>query len=483
MAQITWRNIDAPHLSTRDLSLAGGQITDAFDRLGQQLFQREASLREQATDAALADVHMAATPEEIAALRARGLDHLDPRVNRLAVAQGLGQVEGQIMDRRVKQNDLTRFDAEQWAGRFAPELLTAAGRLDDQGYAATMARMQADPRFQDYAFAAQDMIHDSQNLRGDADTRRMTGERDAEDARANRAREANDAARLRLQSEQYRLDRESRAAQDRGYEAAFDFATRYRLDSTESAEAKLVEDADFRALPPDVKRAIQSNFRSAHTAMTAETDDIRMGLGDLDSRIQTQLRALEAAGNRAENQTRAADAQAARRAMELSGTVDVQDVTAQMAELGPYWTQGTAKTEYDKWAAEFKDKGLDMLPEDVSAAIEQYGLSSNLFSTVFGGSNEDNMLKENIERVIRARDRGYSQNIETDIATARAPIESTKAAIEQLRRNAAAWMRANPNQELPENYVQQFDQLLQRLPESERRQVSTNQAMGRTPLP
>jgi hypothetical protein len=53
MAQLTWRNVDAPQLSTRDLALAGGQITNSFDRLGVALNGWQARKEDGAVDAEL----------------------------------------------------------------------------------------------------------------------------------------------------------------------------------------------------------------------------------------------------------------------------------------------------------------------------------------------------------------------------------------------------------------------------------------------
>ena len=73
MAQLVWRPIEAPQGSIRDIALAGSNITNSFDRMGQMLRDREAALRQQATGDATAQALMAGTPEELAALRARGL--------------------------------------------------------------------------------------------------------------------------------------------------------------------------------------------------------------------------------------------------------------------------------------------------------------------------------------------------------------------------------------------------------------------------
>ena len=54
MAALTWRNVDAPQLDTRGIALAGQNITQSFDRMGQMLMQREAALRAEATNKALA---------------------------------------------------------------------------------------------------------------------------------------------------------------------------------------------------------------------------------------------------------------------------------------------------------------------------------------------------------------------------------------------------------------------------------------------
>ena len=80
---LTWREVTAPKLDTRDLAYAGQAIGASFDKLGDMFIKREENLRTEATDAAIARALANSDPNQ-----KLDLTGLDKRVNAkdLAVA-------------------------------------------------------------------------------------------------------------------------------------------------------------------------------------------------------------------------------------------------------------------------------------------------------------------------------------------------------------------------------------------------------------
>lgn len=224
MAQLTWRNVDAPQGSIRDLALAGQQITGAFDRFGQMLADRETRLRKDATDAQVAQAYMAGTPEEIAAIRARGLEGLDRRVDRAAYARALGEAENDIVTRSVNREELLGLQANAQMGDEQAHYLSLLGQGDRAGaaaYAAEQARLNPD-MWSRVAYGTQ---KEGETVFDNYDTRRMTGERDAETARSNRADEANARTQTAIQGQRLALEKRSIALQEQQREQALAAAT------------------------------------------------------------------------------------------------------------------------------------------------------------------------------------------------------------------------------------------------------------------
>lgn len=224
MAQLTWRNVDAPQGSIRDLALAGQQITGAFDRFGQMLADRETRLRKEATDAQVAQAYMAGTPEEIAALRARGLEGLDRRVDRATYAQTLGAVENQLLERTKVREEVANLQAFAQMGDEQAHYvsLLGQGRRDEaNAFAAQMAEQNPDM----WGRVAYDTAKEGETIHDKFDNRRMTGERDAETARKNRADEANARRQTAIQAQRLALEQQSVNLQEQQRKEALEAAT------------------------------------------------------------------------------------------------------------------------------------------------------------------------------------------------------------------------------------------------------------------
>lgn len=425
--RLTWQSIQAPQLDMRDTMLAGNQLTQSFDRLGQTLKDREARMRTEATNEALAGVHLAGTPEEIAALRAQGLGHLDRRVDRLAYAQSMGQVEGQIMDRRVKQNELTRFDAEQWAGQFAPELLTAAGKLDDAGYDRVMGAMMQDPKYADYAFATTGHIKDSQTLRGEADTRRQTGIRDENQAAYQRGTLANQARGIALQEEDVRLRRErEQQIEDASQLGSYLGRQQQFLGMDPVQVARELETApELRGMPTWAKQAAINAATGTHSTLTNYSEEELSELGDFGT--GEFMRPLRVAANAAENRqitdlaryTRASQAFEGTRPQLIdnindrgwaTGRAEVQTAVDRMLRKNPHLNEGDIAAAADM--SDFKPGAVDL----------------------FTGQHWRNLERAAL-RIADAREEGgYGQNEAEDVAAAREPFAQDTAAVQRVLR-------------------------------------------------
>lgn len=144
MAQITWRNVDAPQLSTRDIALAGEQVTAGFDRFAQALATREANLRTKATDAAIGARLAIQDPTQLGQIDTASLD---PRVNMRALLEADNQHRNALIQRAQQNEQLLNSQAmAQFASEGIP-LLLAARNGDKGAIAAVESRSANDPGF------------------------------------------------------------------------------------------------------------------------------------------------------------------------------------------------------------------------------------------------------------------------------------------------------------------------------------------------
>lgn len=118
---LTWREVTAPKLDTRDLALAGQSIGASFDKLGDMFIKREENLRTEATDAAIARALALQDPDAVSKLASQGVAGLDKRVNARSYMEALGLRQNQLIDTAKKNEEYLN--------------LKAVGELGDEGQA------------------------------------------------------------------------------------------------------------------------------------------------------------------------------------------------------------------------------------------------------------------------------------------------------------------------------------------------------------
>jgi hypothetical protein len=193
MAALTWREVSAPQLSTRDLALAGQTVTTGFDRLGAMLNAREEALRTQATDAAIAERLAIQDPNKLGQINLTGLDR---RVNARALVEADNQHQVNLAERMRNQEELTQMQAVAELGdegaRFI-QLMGSGQREAAMAYAEEQAAL--DPRWGRVALG---FTTQGEEIYDRFDQRRQTGERD--EANAAYQRTSGEAAMMNARS-------------------------------------------------------------------------------------------------------------------------------------------------------------------------------------------------------------------------------------------------------------------------------------------
>lgn len=198
--RLTWQDVRAPEYDTRGLAQAGNGINAAFDRFGNMLQQREDTLRKGASDAQLANVALTGTPEEIAALRAKGFEGMDPRVDKVAYANAMALRENQLTELGLTREQLAVAEDPRKNAAFYAEVRDAyklAELTGDRGpLAALTERAQAlgARSFADFGGRGMDLGNEDQD-------QAATVKRDGVDANYKSRSLDNDAARLQIARE------------------------------------------------------------------------------------------------------------------------------------------------------------------------------------------------------------------------------------------------------------------------------------------
>lgn len=277
MAQITWRNVDAPQLSTRDIALAGEQVTAGFDRFAQALATREANLRTKATDAAIGARLAIQDPNQLGQVDPASLD---PRVNMRALLEADNQHRNGLILRAQQNEQLLNSQADAEYGAMKTELLKAA-QMNDMD---TVNRIQTEARTNPMlaralsnigkdVIGAMDTYAD--NVRGD---RQLDQQRESDNARLGLER-----SRLALAQREAARSEEDRAAMTAGIEFAENWMSQDRTAaSTQDAVANLVKREDFLKLPEPAQRAalarITDENRGRDALMRVTADDLQAEL-------------------------------------------------------------------------------------------------------------------------------------------------------------------------------------------------------------
>lgn len=281
MAQITWRNVDAPQLSTRDIALAGEQVTAGFDRFAQALATREANLRTKATDAAIGARLAIQDPNQLGQVDPA---LLDPRVNMRALLEADNQHRNALIQRAQQNEQL--LDA-QASAKFASEgipLLQAAQAGDTAAVKAINDRAAGDPMFARWlgtmsSDVASAFDTGADNRRGDA---QLQQQRESDAARIGLER-----SRLALAQREAERIEADRAAQTAGIE----FAEKWMSDdrtaaSTQDAVANLVKREDFLKLPEPAQNAALARITDVNRGRDAL---MRVTADDLQTELQPSI--------------------------------------------------------------------------------------------------------------------------------------------------------------------------------------------------
>lgn len=268
MAQLTWRNIEAPNISTRDLALANQTINASFGQLAQTLRDREAALRKEAEDQLAVGVYTAKDNTGIDAAIQRALTgNTRERAAARAIAELGNTQRDALMGRQKTQNELDLFQAQRLFGDDAARMYTAGLQRDDAGYARAMQTMQEDAEFgrlgglvlPDYAAKYSD-------IRGSADTRFETGQNNLRiDARA-REGNAIQSRRLALAEREYNERKAEREREKQlyiqGQQFAIDSIRKGSLDP-DSALNRLESSEGYLKGSPEDQARLRQGFSAA----------------------------------------------------------------------------------------------------------------------------------------------------------------------------------------------------------------------------
>lgn len=476
MAQLTWREIQAPNLSTRDMAVAGNQIGQSFDRLGELLIRREDNLRKDATNSAAAAAYMAGTPEEIAALRAQQFANLDPRVDRLAYAQALGLAQNQMTERLKNQGEVDKIEAQRWGGRFGAGMIDAAGDGDRARLDTIRAEAEADPNAKKYlGFVLPGYVQDAEGIYHNTDTRKETKaehERLAKDRAIGRALEAKTLA---LRQQEVQLARTERQQRELGTNAALQLAERTRTMDKDSAMAAVYESDTFKNMGSTARSALLEGFGAAHDAFTGETASTRAGLPNLEAR---KLQ-LTAQANAAEGQAQDPSLHGLRAAGKYTD-ITMSELVDEISKRGGWQAaRGFTKPAIDKILAEaaVTVKNPDgttrvVRPSlaDIRGAIDANGFAEGGWKNIpyWGLVNlgmEHGRLTGQVKKIVEQRAKGYTPNAELDVVAARAPFETTKKELDDTRTQLNRYLRSYERGQLSPTEMLEMDRLEKRLAE------------------
>lgn len=191
MAQLTWQNIAAPKLDTRDLALANRTVSDAFSRFGTVLSDRVTAQRDERGNALKAQGLAMNTPEELAAFIASN-PGADQNIDHAGLLEGLRNYQAQQTQQIGAQEDLSNKQALTQRAGFIAKAYDAALNGDEVAYASLQTEAETDPM----AARALGQINDQIiGLKGERIDNVRDDSRLAGDQTHQRNQDANDRAR------------------------------------------------------------------------------------------------------------------------------------------------------------------------------------------------------------------------------------------------------------------------------------------------
>lgn len=305
---LTWREVTAPKLDTRDLAYAGQAIGASFDKLGDMFIKRELDARTKATDDEVASLMTLGTPEEIAArLKMAQAGGLNPRVNMRALMEAGRAYEGQrVQADMVNQQRLDILDRVNQSGDVAKYY----GILgDEKATAEQIAEARAgilDARNAGSIVEAGTGIWDQ--TRG----RVMTGQRDAVDANYKAGSLANDRARIDIQRQEAagnaalrsiqiaeaRARQQNAQAAERMAPRVQAYVSEFQKSGVPAADAviALKKTGEWAKLDPAEQSALETGVSTVLEQKRALSADARTlnGLDTLDTLVGRQVQRTQA---------------------------------------------------------------------------------------------------------------------------------------------------------------------------------------------
>lgn len=476
MAQLTWREVQAPNLSTRDMAVASNQIGQSFDRLGELLIRREDNLRKDATNSAAAAAYMAGTPEEITALRAQQFANLDPRVDRLAYAQAIGLAQNQMIERLKNQGEVDQIEAQRMFGGIGARMIDAAGDGDRAKLDTLLAEAEADPQAKRYlGFVLPGFTDKAEGVFHNTDTRNETKAdnlRQAQDRAAARALEARSLALRQQEVQEARAERQQTIL---GQNAALQYARQTRTMDRDSARNALYESKLFEGMTPTARTSLLNSFDAAHDALTGETASTRAGLPNLDARkLQLTAQANAAEGQAQDPGLRGLRAAGNYTKITMPELIDELD-RRNGWQLGRGFAQKTInKILADATVTVKNPDGTTRVvrPDlsDIRGAIDAGGYAETLGKQIpiwneYTLWDENRKLTEGVRQIVGQRAKGYTPNAELDVVAARAPFETTKKELDDTRTQLNRYLRAYERGDLKPAEMLEMDRLEKRLAE------------------
>lgn len=204
MARITWQNVDAPRLDTRDMAMAGEAITNAFGRLADTINQAQQRTQQREVDAQVVDLMRIQDPAELQ----KALSQVqDSPFARQILQQGQAQL-GVLLDRDVKNEQLGALQ-DVWKNANAYSQIREFGQKNDIAGFRNFMEANGDLKLRDADryFGEGLKTYDTglDNIRMDAQL--------AEQVRSNKASEANAAASRDIQRAELALRQKQLALQ------------------------------------------------------------------------------------------------------------------------------------------------------------------------------------------------------------------------------------------------------------------------------
>lgn len=456
MAELTWRNIDAPNIDVRNLAIAGNSIGTAFDRMGQMLADRTTRLKQEATNQALAGVLMAQDPDAARAAYVQAQVSGNPRIDLATLAKGYNEQYGVLQDRAIKDDQVDGLKAEKIFGAMLPELTKAYYGGNQEQIDALLGTMSDDPAFGRYVRGHMDQLM-TQLHTGTGD--RQNQAQIDEAGRHNKASEVNAAGELALSQRRFQLEEKDRANAEAGAAMGLQFAKDYRLLDPASAQAKLYDDPRFQQLNALQQKAVLSTFGTAHGELSKPLSSDLQSMEGTTSQLAAVDSALTAGANAAEARATNPDAAGVRKAATYSDLTMDKLVSNLSSRMGPLQNAGTARDGIQRLLTDVKGATLG----DIQAAIDANGYDPGAgkyvpFLDIYANKGQGDALKTQVQRIVDARKQGYTANEKVDIANARLPYETLQKKLADTRDQVLRYQRAN--EPVPELLYQRLNDQL-----------------------